>query len=92
MYNRSSSWVNSSVVFELQQIIGLCYYYMFNSSETSKLVGGSFIIWFKNKIIFQICLFSGPMISDIMEDIDNFISNKSNGLKAKIYSAVKKLE
>jgi hypothetical protein len=26
-----------------------------------------------------------------MEDIDNFISNKSNGLKAKIYSAVKKI-
>ncbi len=70
MYNKSASWANSSVLIQLQQIADLSFFYLFNSTETKKIIGG-------------------PMISDIMENIDNFMSNKSNGLKAKIYSGVK---
>ena len=32
--------------------------------------------------------FSGPLIDDIMDNIQNLITNKSKGWKAKIYSGV----
>ncbi len=69
LYNKSASWANSSVLIQLQQIADLSFFYLFNSTETKKIIGG-------------------PMINDIMENIGNFIANKSNGLKAKIYSGV----
>ncbi|CAF5020627.1 unnamed protein product, partial [Rotaria sp. Silwood1] len=67
LYNKSSSWANTLVLSQLQQIADLSFYHLFNSFETSRII-------------------AGPIISDIMENIRNIMSNKSNRWKAKIYS------
>ncbi len=87
MYNKSASWANSSVLFQLQHLADLSFYYLFKSSETNKIIGGQSLILFKKKNTIS-NLFSGPIINDIMENIQSFMSNKSNGLKAKVYSGV----
>ena len=43
MYNKSGSWANASVVAQLQEIADLSFYYLFNSTEVNRLIGGPII-------------------------------------------------
>ncbi|UJR32487.1 hypothetical protein I4U23_019949 [Adineta vaga] len=47
LYNVSSSWVNPTVLAQLEHIVDLSFYYLFRSSETNRLIGGPLIddIW-----------------------------------------------
>ncbi|CAF4092910.1 unnamed protein product [Rotaria sp. Silwood2] len=67
LYNKTSSWTNTFVLSQLQQIADFSFYYLFNSFETNKII-------------------AGPIIGNIMENIENLILNESTGWKAKIYS------
>ncbi|CAF0934881.1 unnamed protein product [Rotaria sordida] len=71
LYNITPSWANSSVLAQLRQILDLSYYELFDSAEMNRI---------------HVANFSGPMIRDIMENIENLMTNKPSGRKAKIYS------
>ena len=89
LYNVTPSWVTKPVLKQLRHLANLCFYHLYYSSEISRLRGGmafifivkSFLILFKEKYI-------GPLVRDILQNIENLISNNEKGRKAKFYFGV----
>ena len=40
LYNVSGSWADTTTLAKLEQIVDLSFYYLFDSSDTNRLIGG----------------------------------------------------
>ena len=72
-FNKSPTYRSFIFSIRLKQIESLQVIFQFTLETNFKI---------------QIEILSGPIITDIMENIQNLISNKSHGWKTKIYSGV----
>ncbi|CAF4364640.1 unnamed protein product [Rotaria socialis] len=90
LYNTSLSWADLFVLSQLQHIADLSFYYLFNTIETGRVITGCLLILLKSYSyrIFSTNHHSGPIVNDIMENIQKLMKNDSMGRKAKIYSGV----
>ncbi|CAF2564653.1 unnamed protein product [Rotaria sp. Silwood2] len=87
-YNIAPSWATPAVLRQLQQISDISAYHLMFMPEINRLRGGS--CYYKQilmiiliKYIFSL---TGPLLRDILENIEDLILNKTQEPKAKIYS------
>ncbi len=78
------------ILQQLRQLEDLCFYHLFYSSEINRLRGGMFS---RIEFVFEISSTKnlGPLIRDILQNIENLKSKNGMERKVKIYSGVREM-
>ncbi|CAF3183833.1 unnamed protein product [Rotaria sp. Silwood2] len=74
LYNKSSSSIDTNVLSQLREIVGLCLYYLLNPFETNRIIGGPLIADIMNNIFSFISNKSNQWKAKIYSAHDTTIS------------------
>lgn len=86
LYNQQPSWADATVLTRLRNITDLAFAQLFSPMEIGRLLGGLSLRYHQS--LMSSLVRSGPLVRDVMENIQSLMMHQASGRKAKLYSGV----